>query len=120
MYLVREARLGYAGNVGNLPIVLVQSICSNGKSPYSQLLPNGTCEQKGIAYVAFSMWIASTFQYCIAFNMLKKPEKSADLSKLSSGAAPEVSQLSCGALGRLSVLEDRGRVMGIYKPPSFL
>lgn len=64
-----------AGNVGNLPIVLVQSICSNRQTPYAQLLPNGSCEEKGIAYVAFSMWIASTFQYCVAFNLLKKPKE---------------------------------------------
>jgi len=61
------------GNVGNLPIVLIQSICSNNNTPFAKLLPGGQCEKKGIAYIAFSMWIASTFQYCIAFNMLKKP-----------------------------------------------
>jgi len=29
------------GNVGNLPIVLIQSICSNKQTPFAKLLPGG-------------------------------------------------------------------------------
>ena len=46
-----------AGNVGNLPLVLVASLCGDAKSPISQVM-GPTCESKGLAYVAFSMWVA--------------------------------------------------------------
>ena len=46
-----------AGNVGNLPLVLVASLCGDAKSPIAQVM-GPTCESKGLAYVAFSMWVA--------------------------------------------------------------
>lgn len=46
-----------AGNVGNLPLVLVASLCADEKSPIAQVM-GPTCESKGLAYVAFSMWVA--------------------------------------------------------------
>ena len=60
--------------MGNLPIVLVQSICANKDTVFAKALPNSLCEERGIAYVAFSMWIASSFQFCVAINLMaKKP-----------------------------------------------
>lgn len=61
----------HAGNVANLPLVLVTTICT-ADTPYADAL-GSECERLGISYIAFGMWIASTFQYCVAYNMLKRP-----------------------------------------------
>lgn len=52
-----DAAILTAGNVGNLPLVLVASLCGDAKSPIAQVM-GPTCESKGLAYVAFSMWVA--------------------------------------------------------------
>lgn len=63
-----------AGNVGNLPLVIVATVCDEHTSVFSQRL--GTqCGQIGIAYVAFSMWVAGFVQYSVAYNLLKLPDK---------------------------------------------
>ena len=76
-----------AGNVGNLPIVLVQSICANDNTIFAKALPQGACAENGIAYIAFSMWVASTFQFCIAIKLMEKEDPKSSLSDRRDGSS---------------------------------
>ena len=64
----------FAGNVGNLPLVIVATLCDERTSQFAQEL-GPQCAQIGIAYVAFSMWVAGFVQYSVAYNMMKLPDK---------------------------------------------
>lgn len=72
-----------AGNVGNLPLVIVATVCDERTSIFSQRL-GAQCGQIGIAYVAFSMWVAGFVQYSLAYNLLKLPEKYATVLQFCS------------------------------------
>lgn len=61
------------GNVGNLPLVIVATFCDEPASLFAREL-GPRCEQIGIAYVAFSMWVAGFVQYSVAYNLLKLPD----------------------------------------------
>ena len=63
-----------SGNVGNLPLVIVATLCDEKTSMFSREL-GPRCGEIGIAYVAFSMWVAGFVQYSVAFNMMKLPPK---------------------------------------------
>ncbi len=63
-----------AGNVGNLPLVIVATLCDEKTSLFARDL-GAQCGQVGIAYVAFSMWVAGFVQYSVAYNMMKLPPK---------------------------------------------
>eukprot|EP00850_Spirogloea_muscicola_P014408 SM000103S09500 [mRNA] locus=s103:354447:357734:- [translate_table: standard] len=45
------------GNVGNLPLVLVATVCSEAKNPFA---PPAECHKQGIAYVSYGMWVIGT------------------------------------------------------------
>ena len=47
-----------AGNVGNLPMVLVAALCEDQSSPVAHAVASGGCYKLGIAYVVFAMWVA--------------------------------------------------------------
>ena len=47
-----------AGNVGNLPMVLVAALCEDQTSPVAHAVASGRCYELGIAYVVFAMWVA--------------------------------------------------------------
>ena len=68
------AHLIPAGNVGNLPLVIVATLCGEPKSLFATSL-HAKCEEIGIAYVAFSMWVAGFVQYSVAYNLMKLPDK---------------------------------------------
>ena len=63
-----------AGNVGNLPMVLVAGLCHDAGLPLAlpeALQPAAVCEARGISYVAFAMWVAGLFQFTVAYSLLK-------------------------------------------------
>ena len=72
---------------------------------FSKALPGPACEEMGIAYVAFSMWVASTFQFCGAINIMQRDDekfpraalKPAELS--ITGAAAQVIAAACHISG---------------------
>ncbi|EIE27197.1 auxin efflux carrier [Coccomyxa subellipsoidea C-169] len=68
-----------AGNVGNLPLVLVAALCEDPSSMIANAVPAGKCTELGIAYVVFAMWVAGLFQFSVAYFLLKpSPEDTAD------------------------------------------
>jgi predicted permease len=66
------AAIGF-GNVGNLPLVFVSSLCSEDSGTIFVTALGPSCKSKGMSYVAFSMCIATLFQFTIAINMLRMP-----------------------------------------------
>mmetsp|Transcript_5903 Transcript_5903/g.20781 ORF Transcript_5903/g.20781 Transcript_5903/m.20781 type:complete len:420 (+) Transcript_5903:1335-2594(+) len=57
------------GNLGNLPLVLVHAVCTSENTPFG-----AACEERGIAYVAFGMFVATLVQWSVA-NVLLAPPK---------------------------------------------
>mmetsp|Transcript_39159 Transcript_39159/g.92763 ORF Transcript_39159/g.92763 Transcript_39159/m.92763 type:complete len:488 (-) Transcript_39159:211-1674(-) len=57
------------GNVGNLPLVLVETL-GRGDSPFGH-----NVSDLGVAYVAFGIWVASIFQFSISYYLLAPKEK---------------------------------------------
>ena len=56
-----------------MPLVIVAALCNDERSQFAQSL-GPQCNQLGIAYVIFAMWVASIAQYSVAYNMLKLPQ----------------------------------------------
>ena len=50
------------------------TLCDEKTSLFARDL-GAQCGQVGIAYVAFSMWVAGFVQYSVAYNMMKLPPK---------------------------------------------
>eukprot|EP00873_Tetraselmis_striata_P022138 jgi/Tetstr1/442402/TSEL_030528.t1 len=57
------------GNVGNLPLVLVETL-GRGDSPFGH-----NVSDLGVAYVAFGIWVASIFQFSISYYLLAPKDK---------------------------------------------
>ncbi|KAG0602113.1 hypothetical protein M758_11G161500 [Ceratodon purpureus] len=58
------------GNAGNLPLAIIGSICHGQTHPFGK-----KCNQAGVAYVAFSQWIAVIVIYTFVYHMLEPPEE---------------------------------------------
>jgi len=43
------------GNTGNIPLVLIPSICKEEGNPFGKGL---SCSLNGVAYVSFGMWVS--------------------------------------------------------------
>ncbi|XP_024360720.1 protein PIN-LIKES 2 [Physcomitrium patens] len=56
------------GNAGNLPLAIVGSICHGQSHPFGK-----RCNQSGVAYVAFSQWVAVIVIYTFVYHMLEPP-----------------------------------------------
>ncbi|KAG6548263.1 hypothetical protein Mapa_010314 [Marchantia paleacea] len=54
-----------AGNIGNVPLVLVPSICFEKDNPFGTM---ETCSKNAVAYVSFGMWVCP----CIRKFLLKQ------------------------------------------------
>ena len=57
-----------------MPLVIVAALCNDEHSHFAQSL-GAQCNQLGIAYVVFAMWVAGIAQYSVAYNLLKLPQK---------------------------------------------
>ncbi|KAJ3680399.1 hypothetical protein LUZ60_016677 [Juncus effusus] len=58
-----------AGNLGNLPIIVVPAICNENGSPFG----NATnCKSLGLAYVSFSMALGGFYIWTHTYNLMKK------------------------------------------------
>lgn len=53
--------------------MIVATFCDEPASLFAREL-GPRCEQIGIAYVAFSMWVAGFVQYSVAYNLMKLPD----------------------------------------------
>lgn len=70
-----------AGNAGNLPLVLVPSLCSQKHSPFGSA---DVCTDNGVSYVSFGMCIAIIVTWTFIYNLLK-PSKASLASAMSQG-----------------------------------
>ncbi|KAL3144526.1 hypothetical protein ABBQ32_004260 [Trebouxia sp. C0010 RCD-2024] len=95
------------GNVGNLPLVIVATFCDEPASLFAREL-GPRCEQIGIAYVAFSMWVAGFVQYSVAYNLMKLP----DMSVAPANSPPHASRNSSRSLKPRGSHRTLGEVSG--------
>jgi len=52
----------YAGNIGNIPLVLIAALCRDPSNPFGD---SDKCNQDGNAYISFGQWVR-----CILFSSL--------------------------------------------------
>lgn len=45
----------YAGNIGNVPLVLISALCREKSNPFGD---SETCTQDGNAYISFGQWVS--------------------------------------------------------------
>ncbi|KAG6542135.1 hypothetical protein Mapa_016487 [Marchantia paleacea] len=57
------------GNTGNIPLAIIGAICHSKNAPFGT-----NCNQVGVAYVAFSTWVAVIIVYTFVYHMLEPPE----------------------------------------------
>lgn len=48
----------FAGNTGNLLMVLIPGICIEKDSPFGD---SNVCSENGLAYVSFGMWVSNSY-----------------------------------------------------------
>ena len=58
------------GNVGNLPIVIVQGVCADGSSMFQAAFPGLQCAETGVAMVAFGMWVGGELQFPLSVSII--------------------------------------------------
>lgn len=84
------------GNAGNLPLAIIGSLCHGQSHPFGE-----KCNQSGVAYVAFSQWIAVLVIYTFVYHMLEPPEEYYELvsddSEDASGKGGTASQAALEA-----------------------
>lgn len=44
----------YAGNIGNIPLVLIAALCRDASNPFGD---SDKCNQDGNAYISFGQWV---------------------------------------------------------------
>lgn len=44
----------YAGNIGNIPLVLIAALCRDKSNPFGD---SSKCRQDGNAYISFGQWV---------------------------------------------------------------
>lgn len=72
------------GNSGNLPLAIIGSLCHGQSHPFGK-----HCNTSGVAYVAFSQWVAVIVIYTFVYHMLEPPEEFYELvSDDNSDEAP--------------------------------
>jgi hypothetical protein len=81
------AAVGF-GNVGNLPLVFVGSLCGDRSAVFWRVL-GARCAPLGIAYTAFDICIATLFQFSLAIQLLRPPRVLDGEDAPAAGLAPE-------------------------------
>lgn len=49
----------YAGNIGNVPLVLISALCRENSNPFGD---SEKCTQDGNAYISFGQWVSDAGQ----------------------------------------------------------
>ncbi|XP_004509473.1 protein PIN-LIKES 3-like [Cicer arietinum] len=69
-----------AGNLGNLPIIIIPAICKEKGSPFGD--PD-LCHKYGMAYVSLSMAIGAVFLWTYVYNIMRISSSRAKLMEIS-------------------------------------
>jgi auxin efflux carrier family protein len=56
----RHALIFYAGNIGNIPLVLIAALCRDPSNPFGD---SDKCNQDGNAYISFGQWVCLVFSF---------------------------------------------------------
>lgn len=75
------------GNMGNLPLAIISSICHTKNHPFGE-----DCEEKGIAYASFSQWVAVSLVYTFVYHMMEPPLEYYEVVEESSIVEDEIQE----------------------------
>ncbi|KAL4437147.1 hypothetical protein ABPG75_004286 [Micractinium tetrahymenae] len=79
------------GNVGNLPLVFVSTLCHDRQALFFRSL-GADCEHRGIAYTAFDIAAATLWQFTLGISLIRRAAAQAALA----GAGPELGPCADG------------------------
>ncbi|KAK7386133.1 hypothetical protein VNO78_26123 [Psophocarpus tetragonolobus] len=57
-----------AGNLGNLPIIIVPAVCTQSGNPFGDV---NVCYKNALAYASLSMALGSVYIWCYAYNLVR-------------------------------------------------
>ncbi|KAF4356799.1 hypothetical protein CsatB_027119 [Cannabis sativa] len=77
------------GNTGNLPLAVITSVCHSKDNIFG---PH--CHSSGVAYVAFSQWVAVFLVYTLVYHMMEPPLEFYEIVDEEGGS--EIEELSEG------------------------
>lgn len=70
------------GNIGNIPLVLMDALCRDSNSPFGTY---ETCSTNGVAYISYGQWVGAVIVYTFVYHMLSPPaEQACTISELNS------------------------------------
>ncbi|XP_010918345.1 protein PIN-LIKES 7 [Elaeis guineensis] len=58
-----------AGNLGNLPLIIIPAICNEDENPFGE---SSECKTIGLSYVSFSMALAAFFIWSHTYSLMRK------------------------------------------------
>ena len=56
MMIMYKLIVFFAGNIGNIPLVLIAALCRDKSNPFGD---SDKCSQDGNAYISFGQWVSS-------------------------------------------------------------
>ncbi|XP_019185490.1 PREDICTED: protein PIN-LIKES 7-like [Ipomoea nil] len=75
-----------AGNLGNLPLIIVPAICGEDASPFGD---RATCSSRGLSYVSFSMALGGFYIWTFGYQMVRNSAKKLQAQEALSEAIKE-------------------------------
>ncbi|XP_019185489.1 PREDICTED: protein PIN-LIKES 7-like isoform X2 [Ipomoea nil] len=75
-----------AGNLGNLPLIIVPAICAEEASPFGD---RAICSRLGLSYVSFSMALGGFYIWTIGYHMIRSSAKKLEAQEALSKAIKE-------------------------------
>lgn len=60
LFIQYQSRFFFAGNIGNIPLVLIAALCRDPSNPFGD---SDKCNQDGNAYISFGQWVRHTFPF---------------------------------------------------------
>lgn len=58
--------LCYAGNIGNVPLVLIAALCRDPSNPFGD---SEICARDGNAYISFGQWVCKSSELMFSYSM---------------------------------------------------
>nr|GMC76855.1 protein PIN-LIKES 7-like [Ipomoea batatas]GMD12680.1 protein PIN-LIKES 7-like [Ipomoea batatas] len=78
-----------AGNLGNLPLIIVPAICAEDASPFGD---RATCSSLGLSYVSFSMALGGFYIWTFGYQMIRNSAKKLQAQEALSQAIKETNK----------------------------
>ncbi|KAK7268728.1 hypothetical protein RIF29_21436 [Crotalaria pallida] len=100
-----------AGNVGNIPLIIVPTVCKESSSPFGAV---DVCNKKGLAYASLSMAIGNIYIWSFMYNIVRVYScKSSNVNKVDDSAANSAASIEAdlenhseSSIGKQFIAED--------------